>query len=427
MRWRGTHCLIIFFCLIATPVWSGRGGTPWMEALPTSVYRTLESYANRLSATELRLILNRVIDPKGRLTPFLRIHSDSVEIVDPPESDNVLAKIPLAESPTRFDKIFSRGLEGMKIVLDPGHFGGSWAEIEGKQVRKNKKRPWLREGDLNWATALLLQRKLEDAGAHVTFTRAKPPTVPFTSFKDPYYNPILESAVWLGEMIDNPRFVAMKRRYPDATSTKFFENEKRIAREKSNGFALYNYHHLRASSEVSEKFDADLTLSIHYNTSAKFKDINYTLVFVAGDLDATRVGTQSERFYWIRHALDGRTFATINLAREVAKGMKRKLGITPKLMQTKGETTLAPAQPSNWLPLDASNGVYANDYAFLRRVRGPALLIEGPFLDNPIEYERMLKKEIEVDGKLYPVRCEEYAQGVFEGLVNHLTQPSPSS
>ncbi len=56
-------------------------------------------------------------------------------------------------------------LEGWVIVLDPGHGGD--AHLEGY-----KRGPTgVREAEMNWRVAVLLERLLADAGAHVTLTR----------------------------------------------------------------------------------------------------------------------------------------------------------------------------------------------------------------------------------------------------------------
>jgi N-acetylmuramoyl-L-alanine amidase len=68
-------------------------------------------------------------------------------------------------------------LRGLRIAIDPGHIGGSYAKLEERWYQVRDTKP-VAEGDLTLDTARLLHPRLEALGAEVTLLRdgAKPVT-----------------------------------------------------------------------------------------------------------------------------------------------------------------------------------------------------------------------------------------------------------
>ena len=64
-------------------------------------------------------------------------------------------------------------LDGLRILLDPGHYGGAWSEHESRHVQRDGELP-IREGNLTYATAELAAEALTQAGATVYLTREAP-------------------------------------------------------------------------------------------------------------------------------------------------------------------------------------------------------------------------------------------------------------
>src|SRR4051812_48630093 len=63
-------------------------------------------------------------------------------------------------------------LEGLKIALDPGHIGGTWAHMEERWFQVGDSKP-VQEGDMTLLVAKLLAPKLRALGAKVSFVRDK--------------------------------------------------------------------------------------------------------------------------------------------------------------------------------------------------------------------------------------------------------------
>ena len=70
----------------------------------------------------------------------------------------------------------ARPLEGLHIALDPGHIGGSWAQME-ERWNQTGDNPPVKEGDLTLRTARVLAPQLEALGARVSHTRTQPDPV----------------------------------------------------------------------------------------------------------------------------------------------------------------------------------------------------------------------------------------------------------
>ena len=61
-------------------------------------------------------------------------------------------------------------LAGLKIALDPGHIGGTWAKMEERWFQIGDSKP-VQEGDMTLLVAKLLAPKLQKLGATVSLLR----------------------------------------------------------------------------------------------------------------------------------------------------------------------------------------------------------------------------------------------------------------
>src|SRR5205823_669323 len=61
-------------------------------------------------------------------------------------------------------------LSGLKIAIDPGHLGGSWARMEERWFQEGDSAPII-EGDLTLRVAQILAPKLTGLGAQVDLVR----------------------------------------------------------------------------------------------------------------------------------------------------------------------------------------------------------------------------------------------------------------
>jgi hypothetical protein len=173
-------------------------------------------------------------------------------------------------------------------------------------------------------------------------------------------------------------------------------------------FRLYNAFDLRRRSALGA--DVDVTLSIHFNTTGPRRD-NWVMAFVPGHVMRGEAFTASQRYWSLRRAFDGHWPEQVALARDIIASMKRYMdlpSLDPKLLEKATE-------PKKTI-VDEEHGVFARNLAIVRRTPGVVVLLEGPCVDNDAEYQRLQDRSVEVDGRAYPKRVQEYADAVVDGL-----------
>ncbi len=390
-----TACLVLLAYLCPLPhEWAGLA-----EELDAAAAAQLESFAGRVAPAELEGWL-RLVDPLAQLTPILRVTGAKAHAVEA-DVEVRLAAQPLLRPPP--------ALQGRVIVLDPGHQGGAWSELEKRHVVRGDG-PAVREGDLTYATALLLRERLARHGARVLLTRGAPPSQPFPDGVPREYDAEHESRLWLAEagLSRLPSFVP-----PWPTLSTFYFGAALRQREMSErAFELFNRWELRRRIGLAAREQADLYLSLHYNMVDGLGK-NGVLVFVPGNFLEGELQTRSQRLLATRLLLSGALREALPLARAIGLELQRRMRLPP----------IAEPRPTpdgslpNRITVDAEAGVYARNLGVLRRAAIPALLVEGPCMNEPEEYRRLAKLAGSIDGVPYPARALEYADAVTAALL----------
>jgi N-acetylmuramoyl-L-alanine amidase len=364
-----------------------RACDPRVEELPSTRYADLLRFSGQRSRAEVESAL-ALIDPHRALAPYLRISDDALDVREPP----VRILLRPAAAPAQ-----RRALR--RIGLDPGHWGGEWSRTEQRYITRQDG-PGIREGDLTWATARLVERGLAAEGTEVVLLRGPPPGFPYAADADPRFDPGREVGLWLAENRPRPGWL-------NAWSTWGLWSEGR-AFAGSRPFDLYNRHDLRMRAARASEEAVDLTLSLHYNVT--FQEQNGVLAFLPGNFLPDELVTASQRYWALRRVLDGTLEDERRLAAALGASLMRSLAL-PALTEVNSDGPLAP-----WLPVDPAGGVYARNLAILRRAPGLALLLEGPCVNEREEYGRMQDTSVVVDGRRYPARVAQYADGVVSAL-----------
>ncbi|MFC1609314.1 N-acetylmuramoyl-L-alanine amidase [Myxococcota bacterium] len=385
------------------------GHPPWDQEITNDAYLQLETLGNRVTRLQLEESLG-VLDPQGLLAPYLDVHDEVLEVRLEKDAEPVVG-VPLASSPVALPR--PEAFSNIRILVDPGHFGGAWSEVESRHQRLDEREP-VREGDLNWATSRLLAEKLESAGAEVLLTRGSPPVEPFPYQLSMDFDEEREAAYVLGERIGEEPWASYRRLYPSLVGRLLLLRARRDIIAEDGSFKMYNRFDLRRRSDMAVHEKVDLTVSIHYNTTGPRRD-NWVMAFVAGNVMAGEAETPAQRFWTIRRAVDGHFAEAVDLARSIMVAMKRRLRIKsldPKVLEN--------VEVPKKIAIDGEHGVFGRNLAVVRRTSGLVVLIEGPCVDNKAEYERLQDNSVWVDGRAYPSRTREYSDAVYEGLKSWL-------
>ena len=341
------------------------------------------------------------MDPHGALAPYLTLTDTRLAVRLSPDDHTAVVWVGLR--PTAPAPAAAPARRYRRVALDPGHFGGAWAPAE-KRLASRHGGPILREGDLTWATAGLLARRLRDTGGEVQVLRGPPPARAFTRDADPGFDPEREAGFWMAINRDpgrDPPWLA------PWWAIGLWRERRRLAGQSP--YELFVQHDLRRRAAEAEAFAPDVTVSLHFNYT--LEDRNGVLVFLSGNFLPSELITPSQRFWALRHVLDGSLAETLRLASAMGAALKRHFAL-PALPPSEN----AGRDPAPWLPVDPDNGVYARNLGVLRRAPGVSLLLEGPCLNQTDEYPRMLGTELEIDGRRYPARLRQYADAVMEAL-----------
>ena len=291
-------------------------------------------------------------------------------------------------------------LSDLRIVLDPGHIGGKFARMEGRHFIKKEGKP-VREGELSLQIASKIRTLLKREGAEVFLTRES-------------LNPVTKQRpIDFNEMAKN----WVRSRFPNLP-----ENEEEFHKwvRKRSELLFYRLSEIMARSEVVEKLQPDLVLSIHLNAAPwadpdkkELVDRNDFHVLVNGCYMGGEIAYDNQRFEMFERLLNGWSEVECSVAEEIAISFAEK--------------TRLPAfayKGPNALKVGDVPGVWARNLLANRIYSCPVVFLE-PYIANSKEvYQRILLGDYEdekmVLDKSRQSLINEYAHSVVEGIKQSL-------
>ncbi len=301
-------------------------------------------------------------------------------------------------------------LSGLKIALDPGHLGGSWAKMEERWFQVGDSKP-VQEGDLTLRVARLLATRLRDLGAKVSFVRS---TDEPTTGKRPDDFRELARNILVRNGVPQPRTDVL-----DSTDP---EKEKTIRWQSEILFYRYNEIRRRAAL-VNFKLHPDLVLCLHFNaegwgdpTSPMLTDTNHLHLLVNGSYLAEELEFDDQRFEMIRRLLSRAYDEELPLADTVARAMSRETGLPPYAYPTTNSTT----------KVGTSGYVYARNLLATRLYRCPVVYCEPYVMNSKDVFARIEAGDYEgtrnINGVERKSIFREYADSVADGLVEYYSK-----
>ena len=156
----------------------GAGLTPLASQPDWSL---LQQYGGTITKTEFERLLSQVYVPDASWREWITL--SPAQALISPRLGAIPIVLPLAppggpvKSPPRYWHARAaripqpgRPLAGVRITIDPGHLGGSFARMEARWFRIGNSRP-VEEGEMTLLVARLLKQRLETMGALVSLTR----------------------------------------------------------------------------------------------------------------------------------------------------------------------------------------------------------------------------------------------------------------
>ena len=300
---------------------------------------------------------------------------------------------------------FWASLKGKKIVLDPGHIGGEYSEMEGRHFSIEGAQP-VKEGDLSLDVSRVLREKLEGVGVNVILLRED--SKPVTNFMPSDF--IEEAQRWVFQKEE-----FRKQIFPEEERTELIKKRSEVL--------FYRTSEIYARAEVlNKKIKPDLAICVHLNAAPWSDPDNHILVdrndyhvLVNGCYMGGELADPFQRYEMVFRLLQGWHPTELKIADNISRSF--------------GSSTNMPAfsyKGPNALKVGDVNGVWARNLLANRIYQCPVVFLE-PYVANSKEtYERIQlgnyqgRKMIYGDLKLSLV--EEYADIVFRGLLASFDQ-----
>ena len=324
-------------------------------------------------------------------------------------------------------------LAGLRVALDPGHFGNEIDDHVGKVVRGRGRR--LREGTITGQTCWLVMKHLMELGVRredILLTRPGFEPVTAVSYDDfpletyarrdllnaadeSWFHRLLTRAVSLSDMLDD--FAASGE-----ITGLFLDRDRSPARWASMRTHLFaRVAELEDRATLLNSFRPDLTIIIHYDTvgGGLQHRANHVKAFVPGHWMGDELGSRSERYTLARHALDTPSFLrSVRLSRHIVQGIS-----TATDVPIHGARGLSAAYDRGGA---VAAGVYTRNLALNRLVTETEAIayVEALFYDNRAEFMRLSDESVTttVDGYTFShsERVDDVARGVVTGVLEYL-------
>jgi N-acetylmuramoyl-L-alanine amidase len=386
----------------------------------------LEKYQATITRDEFVHLLEQVYGTHGYNPELIKIEPDAARILTAAGTQNYFVlhfaksetdRLPVPRgwtAPSALPAQTGTGpLAGFHIVLDPGHLGGTWAQMEERWFKVGKAPP-VQEGDMTLRVARLLARRLRSLGANVSLLREK--AEPITPYRPSDFEEIARQSLLRAGVAD-PRENFDGPADPEKEQTIGWQREMLFYRnsEIRRRASLVNYH-----------LQPDLVLCLHFNAEPwgdpnhpTLVPNNHLHVLVNGSYLPPELELDDERFEMLLKLLSRAFPEESDLAESIAGTMAKATGLPPYYYKTENVT-----------PVGTSGYVYARNLMATRLYRCPTVYLE-PYVMNSREvfarvragdYDRTRK----VAGKRRPSIYREYVDGVVDGLLAYFKKARPA-
>lgn len=290
-------------------------------------------------------------------------------------------------------------LKGLRILLDPGHYGGAWSKHESRHVQRDAEHP-IREGNLTYATAELAAEALTKAGATVYLSRPPPPMTRFETHKPPKGLLTREAAIWLGNNGQSAYVRFLMKAYPMWIADRLLRH-KRDTKVREGAGHLFTLADLRVRAALARACDVHALISIHYN-GAKREEVNHVMAFIPGNFMLGELIAPASRRLALDALMSGRLSVSAQLGKHLVDALQEEMSLT----------TIDEGKGGRSYPIPGYRGVFARNLAVLRRARVPVVLAEGPFMSHPAEYGKLLESTTGRPGR----RTRQYARAILRAV-----------
>ena len=365
----------------------------------------LQQYAGTITANDFEKLLQQVYVPDGSWKEWITLsptqalitpHSGAAPILLALAPPGTMPKLPPRFWRGRSERtpLPGKPLAGLKITLDPGHLGGSFARMEERWFRIGNSRP-VEEGEMTLIVARHLKTRLEALGAEVSMTRSKNGAT--TSLRP--------------GNLQNQALGTLEEE-------KLSPNEDRL--QRTENLLFYRVGEIRNRARlVNQKLHPDLVVCLHFNAEEwgdpahpSFSDKNHLHLLLSGDMTREELLHEDERYTMLIKLLGGTHAEELAASESVSRALAAATGLPPFEYHSHNAIA-ASSNPYLWI-----RNLLAN-----RLFECPVVYCE-PYVMNcrPVfnriqlgDYTGLRK----VGGVLLPSIYREYADAVAQGLADY--------
>ncbi len=328
------------------------------------------------------------------------------------DSSTLMQRLQTVATQTQLNQLYP--LQGLKVLIDPGHMGGTnWDQFTGKYVSVNGTK--VSEGALNLWTSFLVAKKLEKLGATVKLTRdylgsvssENPNTFDTTPFINSYFHNSMDG--WMSSYLNLP-IDQLKRSIKNASEVQKAYTPAQRAQYFITGLDL------EARSLMIDQFNPDITLDIHFDASdtGKLQNVNQSLeAFIPGSFRSSETGGRKSKMMALKHLLEVRRWGqSVELADHVTQSMSTALKI-PRL-----------SVPEAFTAKKVRDGVYARNLYIARRAFSSLVIyLECMHYDHVKEHSRLAIKNRSGTYRnisfKYPSRLDTLSTSIENGFLSY--------
>ena len=382
-------------------------------------WQTVEKYQETITRDEFSAALEKIYCTQGVSRDLIQVDADVARVAIDREQqswftlrfakdDSARKPVPRSWRPASAlpPAPEKQVLAGLKIALDPGHIGGSWAQMEERWFQVGDSEP-ITEGDMTLRVAQLLAPRLRKLGATVSLVREKPE--PVTS-KRP--NDLAEVSRKILLRAGNPE--------PREDYAGPADPQKDQSLRWHNELLFYRNSEIRQRAElVNTDIQPDVVLCLHFNAEGwedpkkpKLIDHNHLHLLVNGSYLEAELEFDDVRFEMVQRLLSRAHEEELPLAEKLAETMARRTELPPYQYTT-----------PNVAKVGSTGYVYARNLLATRLYHAPVIYFEPYVMNSDEVFWRIQEGDYDgirnVNGTDRPSIYREYADGIVDGLVEY--------
>jgi N-acetylmuramoyl-L-alanine amidase len=397
--------LLLLLLLLAALPGSNLHGAFLSPLAPQPDWSKIQQYAGTITATDFESLLRQVYVPDGSWEKWITL-TPTQALISPRSGASPIA-LELAppgstpKAPPRYWKSRAKHipppghpLAGMRITIDPGHLGGSFARMEARWFRIGNSRP-VEEGEMTLIVAKLLKTRLESLGAQVSLTRNfNGATTPLRPNK-----------------LTRPAADSLRQGGHSITPLQL-QHEAELL--------FYRVGEIRNRARlVNQVLQPDLVVCLHFNAEEwgdpshpSLTDKNHMHLIISGAMSDEELQHEDERYTMLVKLLSGTHHEELGASECVSRSLASATGLPPFVYH-----------PPKAYPASSNPYLWIRNLLANRLFECPVVYCEPYVMNSRQVFNRIQLGDYRglrrVNGVSIPSIYREYADAVAQGLADY--------